>query len=149
MARILGVDIPNDKPIEIALTYIFGIGRTTSRKLLDETKIEWDVRTKNLTDEELSRITSAIEKRCGRDPGELLVRHREAVRGRGTASPSDFAEHPAAEGHQLLPRFPPPARSAGAGPADALQRPDPEGPAADGGREEVGQVDEVTPALAG
>jgi small subunit ribosomal protein S13 len=64
MARILGVDIPNDKVIEVALTYIFGIGRTTSRKLLDETKIEWDVKTKELTDEELSRITSAIEKRC-------------------------------------------------------------------------------------
>jgi small subunit ribosomal protein S13 len=64
MARILGVDIPNERPIEIAMTYIFGIGRAMARKLLDAAKIEWTVRTKDLTDEELSRITSAIEKHC-------------------------------------------------------------------------------------
>ncbi len=64
MARLLGVDIPNDKWIEIALTSIFGIGRTTSRKVLDEAGVEYEVKTKELTDEELSRITSIIEKRC-------------------------------------------------------------------------------------
>jgi small subunit ribosomal protein S13 len=64
MARILGVDIPNGKAIEIALTYLFGIGRTTARMLLEEAKIEPDVRTKDLTDEELSKITAAIEKHC-------------------------------------------------------------------------------------
>ncbi len=64
MARILGVDIPNDKVISISLTYIFGIGGTTARIVCDEAKVEPLVRTKDLTDEELSRITSAIEKRC-------------------------------------------------------------------------------------
>ena len=64
MARILGVDIPNEKVIEIALTYLFGIGRVTSRKICGEAKVELTVRTKNLTDEELSRITTAIEKHC-------------------------------------------------------------------------------------
>jgi small subunit ribosomal protein S13 len=64
MARILGVDIPNDKVIHISLTYIFGIGKTTARMVCDEAKVEYLVRTKDLTDEELSKITSAIEKRC-------------------------------------------------------------------------------------
>ena len=64
MARILGVDIPNDKVISIALTYLFGIGRTTSKMICDEAKVEPLVKTRDLTDEELSRITVAIEKRC-------------------------------------------------------------------------------------
>lgn len=63
MARILGVDIPNDKAIRIALTYIFGIGPATAKQVLEETKVEPDARVKNLTDEELSRITGVIEKR--------------------------------------------------------------------------------------
>ena len=64
MARILGVDIPNDKVIWIALTYLFGIGRTTSKMICEEAKVEPLVKTRELTDEEISRITSIIEKRC-------------------------------------------------------------------------------------
>ena len=64
MARNLGVDIPNDKSIVISLTYLFGIGNTTARMLCKEGKIEETVRTKNLTDEEISRLTSIIEKQC-------------------------------------------------------------------------------------
>ncbi len=64
MARILGVDIPNDKPVKIALTYLFGVGPSTAAMICDEAKVEPTVRTKNLTDEEISRITSVIEKRC-------------------------------------------------------------------------------------
>ena len=64
MARILGVDIPNDKSIEIALTYIFGIGRATARRICEESKVEFNVKTKNLTDEELSKLTGGIEKHC-------------------------------------------------------------------------------------
>ncbi len=64
MARILGVDIPNDKVISIALTYLFGIGKTTSKMICEEAKVEPLVKTKDLTDEEISRITSIIEKRC-------------------------------------------------------------------------------------
>lgn len=63
MARILGVDIPNDKVISIALTYLFGIGKTTSKMICDEAKVEPLVKTKELTDEEISRITTIIEKR--------------------------------------------------------------------------------------
>jgi small subunit ribosomal protein S13 len=63
MARILGVDIPNDKVISIALTYLFGIGKTTSMMLCEEAKVEPLAKTKDLTDEEISRITSIIEKR--------------------------------------------------------------------------------------
>ena len=64
MARILGVDIPNEKWISVALTYLFGIGKTTAKKILDEAKVELKTKTRELTDEELSRITSIIEKRC-------------------------------------------------------------------------------------
>jgi small subunit ribosomal protein S13 len=64
MARILGVDIPNDKVITIALTYLFGIGKTTSKMICEEAKVEPLVKTRDLTDEEISRITSIIEKRC-------------------------------------------------------------------------------------
>ena len=64
MARILGVDIPNDKVISIALTYLFGIGKTTSKMICEEAKVEPLVKTRDLTDEEISRITSIIEKRC-------------------------------------------------------------------------------------
>lgn len=63
MARILGVDIPNDKVISIALTYLFGIGKTTSMMICEEAKVEPLVKTRELTDEEISRITSIIEKR--------------------------------------------------------------------------------------
>jgi len=60
MPRIKGVDIPNEKRIEIALTYIEGIGLTTSRKILNITKIDPDKRAKDLTDTEIAEINSAI-----------------------------------------------------------------------------------------
>ena len=60
MPRIKGVDIPNEKRIEIALTYIEGIGLTTSRKILNITKIDPDKRAKDLTDTEVAEINSAI-----------------------------------------------------------------------------------------
>ena len=64
MARILGVDIPNEKWISVALTYLFGIGPATAKMILDEAKVGSQTKTRELTDEELSRITSIIEKRC-------------------------------------------------------------------------------------
>ena len=60
MPRIKGVDIPNEKRIEIALTYIEGIGLTTSRKILNITKIDPDKRAKDLADTEIAEINSAI-----------------------------------------------------------------------------------------
>lgn len=62
MPRILGVDIPKEKRIEIALTYLYGIGRNLSNKILKEANISPDARAKDLTDEEVSRITSVLQK---------------------------------------------------------------------------------------
>ncbi len=61
MARIAGVDLPREKRVEIGLTYIFGIGRTTSNKILAETGINPDTRVKDLTDEDVAKLRSAIE----------------------------------------------------------------------------------------
>ncbi len=61
MARIAGVDIPNSKRVEIGLTYIFGIGRTTSNKILEKTGINPDTRCKDLTEEEVAKLRDEIE----------------------------------------------------------------------------------------
>jgi small subunit ribosomal protein S13 len=60
--RILGVDIPNDKLIEIALTYLYGVGPTTAKKIVAEVGIDPKTRAKNLTDDELGRIASLLDK---------------------------------------------------------------------------------------
>ena len=61
MARLAGVDLPRDKRMEIALTYIFGIGRTRSLEILAATGIDRDLRTKDLTDEDLAALRDYIE----------------------------------------------------------------------------------------
>jgi small subunit ribosomal protein S13 len=60
MARIAGVDLPRDKRVEIALTYIFGIGRATSNKLLSKTNINPDTRVRDLTEDEVNKLREAI-----------------------------------------------------------------------------------------
>jgi small subunit ribosomal protein S13 len=62
MARIAGVDIPREKRVEIALTYIYGIGLTTSQKLLARTGVSPDTRVNQLTDDEVTRLRDVIEK---------------------------------------------------------------------------------------
>jgi small subunit ribosomal protein S13 len=62
MARILGIDLPNDKRIEAALPYIFGLGLTRSKKILADTKIDGNKRAKALTEEEILKITTYIQK---------------------------------------------------------------------------------------
>ena len=62
MARIAGVDLPREKRIEIGLTYVYGIGRVTSNKILQEAGVNPDTRVRNITDDEVKRITEAIEK---------------------------------------------------------------------------------------
>ncbi|HEY8447149.1 MAG TPA: 30S ribosomal protein S13 [Thermomicrobiales bacterium] len=62
MARIAGVDLPREKRVEIALTYIYGIGLHTSQQLLARTGISPDVRVKDLTDDEVTRLRDIIEK---------------------------------------------------------------------------------------
>ena len=62
MARIAGVDIPNEKRVEISLCYIYGIGLTTSRKILERTRINPDTRVKNLSEEEVNRLREFIDR---------------------------------------------------------------------------------------
>lgn len=62
MARILNVEIPNDKRVVISLTYIYGIGKTTAKQICATAKISEDVRVKNLSEEELSRIREAAKE---------------------------------------------------------------------------------------
>lgn len=62
MARLIGVDIPNDKRILISLTYIKGIGRHASERILKEVGVEINRRTKDLTEDEISRLAATIEK---------------------------------------------------------------------------------------
>lgn len=62
MARIAGVDLPRDKRTEIALTYIFGIGETTSREILHNTNVDPDTRVKDLSDDEVIRLREFIDR---------------------------------------------------------------------------------------
>jgi small subunit ribosomal protein S13 len=62
MARIAGVDLPNNKRVVIALTYIFGIGKTLAKRIIDESDIDPDIRVNKLTDEEIAQLRSIIEK---------------------------------------------------------------------------------------
>jgi small subunit ribosomal protein S13 len=62
MARIAGVDIPREKRLEISLTYIFGVGRTTSRLVCEASGISADTRVRDLTEEEVSRLRSWIDQ---------------------------------------------------------------------------------------
>lgn len=62
MARIAGVDLPRDKRVEIGLTYIFGIGRTTANKILSEAGVNPDTRVRDLTEEEVIRLRDLIDK---------------------------------------------------------------------------------------
>ena len=62
MARIAGVDLPREKRVEIGLTYIYGIGRTSSNRILAEAKVNPDTRVRDLTDEEVKRISLVIDE---------------------------------------------------------------------------------------
>ena len=62
MARIAGVDIPNEKNVEISLTYIFGIGRPSAKKIVEEAKIDGIVKVKNLTEQEVQSLREIIDR---------------------------------------------------------------------------------------
>lgn len=62
MARISGVDLPRDKRVEVGLTYIFGIGLTTSQKIIAETGINPDTRVKDLTEQDINKVREYIER---------------------------------------------------------------------------------------
>ena len=114
MARIAGVDLPNDKRIEIALTYIYGIGRTTSNKILADAGVNPDTRVRDITDDEVKKITDSINKLGVMVEGDLRrevalniktlqeigcyrgVRHRKGlpVRGQNTKNNSRTRKGP-------------------------------------------------------
>ncbi len=89
MPRIVGVDVPAQKKIGIALTYIYGIGHTTAKKILAEVGIAPEVRAKDLGDDDVSRIAKTIEKGCvvegqlRRQVQQNLARLREIACYRG------------------------------------------------------------------
>ena len=101
MARIAGVDLPREKRVEIGLTYIYGIGRVVSNRLLNEAGVSPDTRVKDLTDDEVARIQKAIETLEVPVEGDLRreialnikrlqeigcyrgIRHRKGLPGRG------------------------------------------------------------------
>jgi len=62
MARIAGVDLPRDKRVEVALTYIYGVGLTTSQKVLAQAGVNPDTRVRNLTEEEINRLREVLER---------------------------------------------------------------------------------------
>ena len=62
MARIAGVDIPREKRVEIALTYIYGVGLSTSQRVLAQTRVSPDTRVKNLTEDEVARLREVIDR---------------------------------------------------------------------------------------
>lgn len=73
MARLVGVDLPRDKRIEVGLTYIYGIGQTTSKKILAETGVDPDVRVRDLTEDDLQKLRDYIQSNL-KVEGDL---HRE------------------------------------------------------------------------
>lgn len=64
MPRIAGIDLPRDKRIEIALTYIYGIGRTSSQNILTKAGVNWDTKADDLTEEEVTNIRRLIDEEC-------------------------------------------------------------------------------------
>jgi len=70
LARIAGVDLPRNKRVEIGLTYIYGIGRSTSRKILNEAGIDFDTKTDHLREDQVTAIRKVIDSQC-KVEGEL------------------------------------------------------------------------------
>ena len=64
MARIAGIDLPRNKRIEIALTYIFGVGRSSSQEILSKAGVDFNTRSDNLTEEEVAKIRKVIDSDC-------------------------------------------------------------------------------------
>ena len=89
MARIAGVDLPRAKRIEVALTYIYGIGRSTSRNILEEAGVNFDLKSDDLTDDDLVKIRTIIDQACKvegdlrRDVTSNIKRHLDMGSYRG------------------------------------------------------------------
>ena len=107
MARIAGVDLPREKRAEIGLTYIYGIGRTSSNKILAAANVNPDTRVRDLTDEEVARIRDVIDEQFTVE-GDL----------RREISP----EHQETAGDRMLQRYPSQKRPSGSWSEDKDQR---------------------------
>ena len=107
MARIAGVDIPREKRVEVALTYVFGIGLPTSQKILAQTNINPDTRVRDLTEEQVNRLRELIDRRY-KVEGDL--RREVALNIKRLI------------GDRVVPRPAPPAQPAGPRPAHQDQR---------------------------
>ena len=130
MARVAGVELPKNKRMDIALTYIYGIGRTAASKILTEAKVDGARKTDDLSAEEQVRIRNVIDG---------------ALQGRRRSAPRSAAEHQAPDGFGMLPR---PASSqgiAGSRAAHPYQRAHPQGTAQDRRGQKAGaaQVGEI------
>ncbi|PJE75809.1 30S ribosomal protein S13 [Candidatus Uhrbacteria bacterium CG10_big_fil_rev_8_21_14_0_10_48_11] len=102
MARIAGVTIPNEKRIEVALTYIYGIGLSVSKKILSETKINVDTRTKDLLDDQVALLREYIEKKL-RVEGDLrreVIGNIMRIKDIGSYRGSRHAKHLPARGQR-------------------------------------------------
>ncbi len=64
MPRIVGVDVPGEKRVEISLTYIYGIGRTLSNQIIEELDLDKNMRAKNLTEDDIARINAYLQSKC-------------------------------------------------------------------------------------
>ena len=131
MARIAGVNLPLNKRSEIGLTYIYGIGRSTSNKLLAEVGVSPDTYVRDLTEDEVAKLRDAID---------------DGLTRRGRPAPRALAGHQTPAGDRLLPRPAPPPRAAGARTEDEDQRAHPQGPQAHAGRRQEESRQEVMPA---
>jgi small subunit ribosomal protein S13 len=135
MARIAGVDLPSEKRIEVALTYIYGIGRSTAKRILATAGVSRDLRVKNLSDEDSGRLRNIIER-------EYKV--EGSLRSEMAMNVKRLMDIGAYRGPEA------PARPPGARAAHADERTDEEGPEEDGGRdEEAGRGGQAGAAEAG
>ena len=114
MARIAGINIPLNKRVEIGLTYVYGVGRSTSNEVLQQAGVDPDTYVKDLTEDEVRKIRERID--------DLLVE--------GDLRREQLAEHQAPHGDRRVPGPAPPARPAGQRPEDEDERADPQGPEA-------------------
>ena len=89
MARISGIDLPRDKRIEIALTYIYGIGRKTASNICAQTGVDPDIRVRDLSEDDTAKLRDYIDKNCHVEGGLIEigcyrgVRHRKGLPVRG------------------------------------------------------------------
>jgi ribosomal protein uS13 len=117
MARIAGVDLPKSKRMEVALTYIYGIGRSSSREILTKAGVSFDLKSDDLTDDDTAKIRQVIEQDY-KVEGDLRC----------------HGQHQAAPRHGIVSRPAPPQEFAGARPAYAHERAHPQRTAQDGRR---------------